>query len=151
MRKLLSFKVTQKETERVCQFVSCCLLFDQITARWSDNISDMMNYLCDVLSPFLPCFSPPQPALSDALFRKNDWKCSLQEQEQEQEEQDWPRVRRRYTSSPRATPGALVFSPAVTPISIFLSYGRSSYFKQALSLKEASLPEMLHYSRFVSL
>ena len=70
--------------------------------------------------------------------------------EKEEKEEEMPRMRKRYTSSPRATPAVLVFSPAVTPISIFLSYGRSSFFKHALSLKEASLPEMLNYSRFVS-
>ena len=124
---------------------SCCLLF--ALTRLTDNISDM-NYLCDVLSSLLTCYSQPHPAttLHDALFRKNDWKCS----EEEEEEEELPRLRKRYTSSPRATPGVLVFSPAMTPISIFLSYGRSSYFKHALSLKEESLPEMLNYSRFVS-
>ena len=108
-----------------------------------------MNYLCDVLSSLLFCYSPPQSTttLQDALFRNNDWKCSLQEPEQEV-----PRVRRRYTSSPRPTPAVLVFSPAVTPISIFLSYGRASFFKHALSLKEESLPDQLNYSsRFAPL
>ena len=109
-----------------------------------------MNYLCDILSPLLPCYSPPHPAttLHDAFFRKNEWKCS--EEEEEVQEEELPRVRKRYTSSPRATPAVFVRSPAVTPISIFLSYGRSSYFKNPLSLKEESLPEMLNYSRFVS-
>ena len=107
----------------------------------------MMNYLCHILSPLLPCYAPPQPAttLHDAFFRKNDWKCSLEEQK---EEEELPRARRRYTSSPRATPAVFVYSPAITPISIFLSYGRQH--QAALSLKEESLPEMLNFSRFVS-
>ena len=114
-----------------------------------------MNYLCEILSPLLPCYSPPQPAtiLQDGFFRKQDWKCFEEEERREGEWKDeggLPRVRKRYTSSPRATPAVQVFSPEVTPISIFLSYSRPSHFTQTLGLTEESLPEMLNYSRFVS-
>ena len=126
--------------------VVCYLVRSEIRQTISE-IRDMMNYLCHILSPLLPCYSPPQPAttLHDAFFRKNDWKCSLEEQK---EEEELPRARRRYTSSPRATPAVFVYSPAITPISIFLSYGRQH--QAALSLKEESLPELLNFSRFVS-
>ena len=93
--------------------------------------------LCDVLSPLLHCHPGPSPAvLEDALFKKSH--C---------EESELGRARKRYTSSPRDTPAVRVFSPAITPISIYLSYGKSFNYKPSLNGKEEYLPEMNEYSR----
>ena len=94
--------------------------------------------LCDILSPLLHCHHGHSTAiLEDALFQNSQ--CL---------ESEVARARKRYTSSPRDTPAVRIFSPALTPISIFLSYGKSFHFKPSLNGKEGYLPEMDEYSRF---
>ena len=96
------------------------------------------EFLCSSLRPLLPCWS--SPPLEDALFRNIESPCLDDEQS---------RVRRRYTSSPRATPAVDVFSPAITPISVLLG-GKYFNYRPSVSLndKQDSLPEISEYSRF---
>ena len=62
-----------------------------------------------------------------------------------------PRIRRRWASSPKSTPGVVAtFSPQITPIEKLMLSIRSPNQIPSMSDMEACMPEMSYFSRILS-
>lgn len=117
-----------------CSFCCCC----------SAQLHHIMGSLCGL---FLVCSDPLQLIQDqDALFSrvgKDDAKSATSDPDDDTE----PRVRRRFTSSPKTMAKVAMMTPSLTPISLFLFPG---LIPSVSDREHNTTPAMTDYSRLLS-